>query len=79
MDPIDKLLKKYTKKLPEKILQDLKLHIPVEASEKQLKEVFEAVYQEYLAAVVDAGGGYYGRCCLDGRGIVPGDHARRSG
>ncbi len=49
------LIKEYQKKLPKKIIDDLRKELPAKISQKKLKKILEAVYTEYLQMKVDPG------------------------
>jgi len=49
------LFKKYEKKLPESIIQEVKDNLPDKCSDARLKKILEKVYEEYLTMTVDAG------------------------
>lgn len=49
------LYKEYAEKLPLKVLDEIKTNVPGNISQAKLKEIMEAVYEEYQQVKVDAG------------------------
>ena len=49
------LYKEYAEKLPKKVLDDIKANVPAKVSQAKLKQIMEAICEEYKQTKVDAG------------------------
>jgi DNA-directed RNA polymerase subunit A" len=52
---MEKLIQKYSNKLPQKLIDEIVEHVPKNITPKKLEEVFEAVYKEYSSSLAEPG------------------------